>query len=130
MARDKFTKLELQIMQALWDNGKASIREIQETFPEADRPAYTTIQTTVYRLEGKNAVRRVKKISNAHIFEAVVSRNAAQTRLIDDLLGLFGGRTQPVMAHLIESGRLTMDDVKEAERTLRMLSKKEKRETS
>jgi BlaI family penicillinase repressor len=126
MAQTKFTKLELQIMQALWDNGKASIREIQETFPEPDRPAYTTIQTTVYRLEGKNAVRRVKKISNAHIFEAVVSRNAAQHRLIDELLGLFGGRTQPVMAHLIESGRLTMDDVKEAEQTLRRLSRKDK----
>src|SRR5271156_5852624 len=124
MTKTKFTRLELEIMQALWDNGKASIREIQESFPEARRPAYTTVQTTVYRLEAKNALRRVKKISNAHIFEAVVSRNAAQTRLIDDLLGLFGGRTQPVMAHLIESGRLTMDDVKEAERTLRMLSKK------
>ena len=124
MTRTKFTKLELQIMQALWDHGKVSIREIQETFPERDRPAYTTIQTTVYRLEGKNAVRRVKKISNAHIFEAVVSRNAAQGRLIDELLGLFGGRTQPVMAHLIESGRLTMDDVKEAEQTLRRLSNK------
>ncbi len=124
MTKTKFTRLELQIMQALWDNGKASIREIQETFPEPDRPAYTTVQTTVYRLEAKNAVRRVKKISNAHIFEAVVSRNAAQGRLIDELLGLFGGRTQPVMAHLIESGRLTMDDVKEAEQTLRRLSKK------
>jgi len=124
MAQTKFTKLELQIMQALWDNGKISIREIQETFPEPDRPAYTTIQTTVYRLETKKAVRRVKKISNAHIFEAVVSRNAAQGRLIDELLGLFGGRTQPVMAHLIESGRLTMDDVKEAEQTLKRLSKK------
>jgi BlaI family penicillinase repressor len=124
MTQTKFTKLELQIMQALWDNGKISIREIQETFPEAERPAYTTIQTTVYRLETKKAVRRVKKISNAHIFEAVVSRNAAQGRLIDELLGLFGGRTQPVMAHLIESGRLTMDDVKEAEQTLKRLSKK------
>ena len=126
MAKTKFTRLELQIMQALWDNGKASIREIQETFPERDRPAYTTVQTTVYRLETKNAVRRVKKISNAHIFEAVVSRNAAQTRLIDELLGLFGGRTQPVMAHLIESGRLTMGDVKEAEQALRRLSGKDK----
>jgi predicted transcriptional regulator len=126
MPQTKFTKLELQIMQALWDNGKISIREIQETFPEPDRPAYTTIQTTVYRLETKKAVRRVKKISNAHIFEAVVSRNAAQGRLIDELLGLFGGRTQPVMAHLIESGRLTMDDVKEAEQTLKRLSGKGK----
>jgi len=120
----KFTKLELQIMRALWDHGKISIREIQETFPETDRPAYTTIQTTVYRLEAKKALRRIKKISNAHIFEAVVSRNAAQGRLIDELLSLFGGRTQPVMEHLIESGRLTMDDVKEAEQTLKRLSKK------
>src|SRR5882757_7389051 len=126
MPKTKFTKLELRIMQALWDSGKASIREIQEAFPERDRPAYTTIQTTVYRLETKKAVRRVKKISNAHIFEAVVSRQAAQRRLIDDLLGLFGGRTQPVMAHLIESGKLTLDDVRAAERTLRKLAKKDK----
>jgi BlaI family transcriptional regulator, penicillinase repressor len=123
MATTKFTKLELQIMQALWDHGAVSIREIQEAFPEKDRPSYTTVQTTVYRLEGKGAVRRVKKISNAHIFEAVVSRKAAQRRLIDELLGLFGGRTQPVMAHLIESGQLTLDDVKEAEKTLRKLEK-------
>ena len=126
MAEPKFTKLELQIMQALWDNGAISIREIQETFPERGRPSYTTVQTTVYRLEGKHAVRRVKKISNAHIFEAVVSRNAAQHRLIDDLLGFFGGRTQPVMAHLIESGKLTLDDVKEAEKALRKLERKDK----
>lgn len=112
-------------MQALWDRGAVSIREIQEAFPEKDRPSYTTVQTTVYRLEGKGAVRRVKKISNAHIFEAVVSRKAAQRRLIDELLGLFGGRTQPVMAHLIESGKLTLDDVKEAEKTLRRLERKE-----
>lgn len=126
MGQAKFSKLELQIMQALWNHGKASIREIQEAFPEKGRPAYTTIQTTVYRLEAKDAVRRIRKISNAHIFEAVVSRSAAQTRLIDELLGLFGGRTQPVMAHLIESGRLTMDDVREAEQALKKLSKKEK----
>src|SRR3569833_262276 len=122
----KFTKLELGIMQALWDSSRISIRENQETKPEPDRPAYTTIQTTVYRLEAKGAVKRVRKISNAHIFEAVVSRDAAQTRLIDELLGLFGGRTQPVMAHLIETGRLTMDDVKEAEQALKRLSKKDK----
>jgi predicted transcriptional regulator len=126
MAAAKFTKLELQIMQALWDRGPISIREVQESFPEKSRPSYTTVQTTVYRLEGKGAVRRVRKISNAHIFEAVVSRKAAQRRLIDDLLGLFGGRTQPVMAHLIESGKLTMDDVQEAERMLRKLSKEDK----
>jgi predicted transcriptional regulator len=126
MATTKFTKLELQIMQSLWDHGAVSIREIQESFPEPQRPSYTTVQTTVYRLEGKGAVRRVKKISNAHIFEAVVSRKAAQRRLIDELLGLFGGRTQPVMAHLIESGKLTLDDVKDAEKTLRRLERKEK----
>ena len=94
--------------------------------PAKGRPAYTTIQTTVYRLEGKAALRRVKKISNAHIFEASVSRNEAQGRLIDELLGLFGGRTQPVMAHLIESGKLTLDDVQEAEKTLKKLARKEK----
>jgi BlaI family transcriptional regulator, penicillinase repressor len=126
MPQPKLSKLELQIMQVLWDRGALSIREIQEGFPENDRPAYTTIQTTVYRLETKKAVQRVKKISNAHIFEATVSRQSAQRRLIDDLLGLFGGRSQPVMAHLIEAGKLTMDDVKEAERLLKELSTKEK----
>src|SRR5882724_10327305 len=125
MALPKLSKLELQIMEALWTRGAASIREIQEAFPEPDRPAYTTIQTTVYRLESKKALRRVKKISNAHIFEAAITQNAAQGRLIDDLLSLFGGRTQPVMAHLIETGRLTMDDVKEAEKTLKRLAKKD-----
>jgi BlaI family transcriptional regulator, penicillinase repressor len=122
----KLTKLELQIMEALWTRGEASIREIQESFPEKKRPAYTTIQTTVYRLEAKKAVRRVKKVGNFHIFEAAVSRNAAQRRLIDDLLVLFGGRTQPVVAHLIESGRLTLQDVKEAESLLRQLERKDK----
>jgi BlaI family transcriptional regulator, penicillinase repressor len=126
MPQPKLSKLELQIMQALWDHGAISIREIQEAFPERDRPAYTTIQTTVYRLEAKRAVRRVKKIGNAHIFEAIVTRQGAQRRLIDDLLGLFGGRTQPVMAHLIEAGKLTMDDVKEAEKLLKELARKEK----
>jgi BlaI family penicillinase repressor len=126
MALPKLTKLELQIMDALWNLGASSIREVQESFPARNRPAYTTIQTTVYRLEAKQAVRRVKKISNAHIFEAVVSRGAAQSRLIDDLLALFGGRTQPVMAHLIESGKLTLDDVQEAEKALKELAKKEK----
>ena len=126
MAGPKLAKLELQIMETLWSRGPVSIREIQEAFPEKGRPAYTTIQTTVYRLEGKKAVRRVKKVGNFHIFEAAVSRTAAQRKLIDDLLALFGGRTQPVMAHLIESGRLTLDDVKEAEKTLRQLERKEK----
>jgi BlaI family transcriptional regulator, penicillinase repressor len=124
MALPKLTRLELQIMDALWTHGASSVREIQERFPEKDRPAYTTVQTMVYRLETKKAIRRVKKIGNAHIFEAAISRNAAQRRLIDDLLSFFGGRSQPVMAHLIESGNLTLDDVKEAEQTLRKLGKR------
>src|SRR5580692_961530 len=126
MREPKLGNLELQIMETLWTRGQASIREIQEAFPERARPAYTTIQTTVYRLEGKKAVRRVRKLGNFHIFEAAVSRSAAQRKLIDDLLTLFGGRTQPVMAHLIESGKLTLEDVKEAEKTLRRLEGKDK----
>jgi len=126
MTEPKLSKLELQIMEALWTRGSASIREIQEAFPEKDRPAYTTIQTTVYRMETKGALKRVRKVGNFHIFEAAVSRNAAQRRLIDDMLALFGGRTQPVMAHLIESGKLTLGDVKDAEKLLRKLEKKEK----
>jgi len=125
MAEPKLAKLELRIMETLWSRGKASIREIQESFPEKDRPAYTTIQTTVYRLEAKKAVRRVKKVGNFHIFEPAVSRTAAQRRLVDDLLALFGGRSQPVMAHLIESGKLTLADVKEAEKMLRKLERKD-----
>jgi BlaI family transcriptional regulator, penicillinase repressor len=125
MLKPKLTKLELQIMEALWGQGTASIREIQEAFPARERPAYTTIQTTVYRLEAKGAVRRFKKISNAHIFEAVVSRHAAQGRLIDELLGLFGGRTQPIIAHLIESGKLTIEDVREAEKYLQRIREKD-----
>lgn len=126
MAGPRLTKLEFQIMETLWTQGQLSIREIQEAFPEENRPAYTTVQTTVYRLEGKKVVRRVKKVGNFHIFESAVSRNAAQRRLIDDLLGLFGGSTQPVMAHLIESGKLTLQDVKEAEKALRRLERKDK----
>jgi BlaI family transcriptional regulator, penicillinase repressor len=126
MSKPKLTKLELQIMETLWSRGSASIREIQETFSEKGRPAYTTIQTTVYRLEGKRAVRRVKKVGNFHVFEAAVSRDAAQRKLVDDLLALFGGSTQPVMAHLIESGKLTLEDVKEAEKILQKLATKEK----
>jgi predicted transcriptional regulator len=124
MASPKLTRLELQIMDALWTHGASSVREIQECFPDKDRPAYTTVQTMVYRLEAKKAVRRVKKIGNAHIFEAAISRSAAQRRLIDELLSFFGGRSQPLMAHLIESGNLTLDDVKEAEQTLKKLGKK------
>ena len=126
MALPKLTKLELQIMEALWSHGASSVREIQERFPEKNRPAYTTVQTMVYRLEGKKAIRRVKKIGNAHIFEALVPRDAAQRRLIDDLLDFFGGRMQPVMAHFIESGKLTLEDVKQAEQVLRRLKKKDR----
>ena len=121
MTLPRLTKLELQIMETLWSRGALSVREIQEVFAERDRPAYTTVQTMVYRLESKKAIRRVKKIGNAHIFEAVVSRRAAQRRLIDELLDFFGGNSQPVMAHLIESGSLTLEDVKEAEQTLKKL---------
>jgi len=126
MPMPRLSKLELQIMEALWSRGACSVREILETFPERNRPAYTTIQTTVGRLEAKKAVRRAKKISNAHIYEAIVSRQAAQRKLIDELLGLFGGRTQPVMAHLIETGKLTLEEVREAERVLEAMEKKEK----
>jgi BlaI family transcriptional regulator, penicillinase repressor len=128
MALPRLTKLELQIMEALWNRGASSIREIQQDFPERNRPAYTTVQTTVYRMEGKKVLRRVKKIGNAHIFEATISRQAAQGRLIDELLALFGGRTQPVMAHLIETGKLTLNDVREAEKMMRRLTKKGKSE--
>ena len=127
MALPRVTKLELQIMEALWTRGACSVREIQEAFAEKERPAYTTVQTIVYRLEAKKAVRRVKKVGNAHIFEPVVSRAAAQRRLIDELLSFFGGRSQPVVAHLIEAGKLTLDDVQEAEQLLRKLPRKEGR---
>ena len=117
----RLTGLEMQIMETLWTRGEASIREAQEAFPAKSRPAYTTVQTTINRMEVKGVVRRVKKVGNFHIFAATVSRDAAQRRLVDDLLALFGGRTQPVMARLIESGKLTMADVKEAEKLLRKM---------
>ena len=123
MPGPKLSKLELRIMDTLWARGESSIRELQEAFPAKSLPAYTTVQTTVYRLEAKGAVKRAKKVGNFHVFVAAVSRDSAQRRLIDDLLALFGGRTQPVMSHLIESGKLTLDDVKEAEKTLRRLQK-------
>jgi predicted transcriptional regulator len=121
----KLSKLELQIMEALWSRGPCSVREIQESFPTKKRPAYTTVQTMVYRLETKKALRRVKKIATALIFEATVSREAAERRLIDDLLGLFGGRSRPIMAHLIDSGTLTLEDVREAEKALLKRGEKE-----
>jgi BlaI family transcriptional regulator, penicillinase repressor len=126
MPLPKLTKLELQIMEALWSRGPCSVREIQESFPARKRPAYTTVQTTVYRLEVKKVLRRTRKIATALIFEASVSREAAQRRLVDDLLSLFGGRSRPIMAHLIDSGTLTLDDVRDAEKTLLKLAKLEK----
>ncbi len=126
MATPKLSKLELQIMEKLWDRGQSSIREIQEAFPEKGRPGYTTIQMTIYRMEVKKVVRRVKKVGNFHVFEALVSRDAAQQRLVDELLALFGGRTQLVMTHLVKSGKLRLEDVKEAEKELRKLDRKDK----
>jgi BlaI family transcriptional regulator, penicillinase repressor len=125
LPKPKLTKIELRIMDALWTAGVSSVREIQEALPAKNRPAYTTVQTMVYRLEGKGAVRRVKKIGNAHVFEAAISRDSVQRRLVDDLLAFFGGKIQPVMAHLVESGRLSLEDVKEAEKTLKRLSRKD-----
>src|SRR6187399_1790557 len=122
MKPPKLARLELQILEVLWSRGNASIREIQEAFPEP-RPAYTTIQTTVYRLETKGAVRRARKISNAHIFEPLIARDVARHRLLDDILGLFGGRAQPMMAQLAEAGKLTLDDVRELEKTIEKLDK-------
>lgn len=126
MANARLSRLELQILEALWTHGPCAVREVQEQFPEDSRPAYTTVQTMLYRLEAKKVVRRIKKIGNAHIFEAAVSRASAQRRLIDDFLGLFGGQAQPVMAHLIQTGKLTLDDVREAERLLKALEDKGK----
>ena len=126
MPLPKLTRLELQIMEALWTRGPCSVREIQESFPARKRPAYTTVQTTVYRMETKKILRRTRKIATALIFEAAVSREAAQRRLVDELLSLFGGRSRPIMAHLIESGSLTLEDVREAERTLLGIAGEEK----
>jgi predicted transcriptional regulator len=124
MPDPRLSKLEFQIMETLWSKGDSSIREILESFPAKRRPAYTTVQTTVYRMEVKEVVRRVKRVGNFHIFAAAISRDAAQRRVIDDLLALLGGRSQPVMAHLIESGKLSLEDVKDAEKTLKSLSRR------
>ena len=126
MSKPKLTKLELQILDVLWTRERASIREIQEAFPEP-RPAYTTIQTTVYRLEGKKAVRRVRKISNAHIFEPLVAREVARHRLLDEILAFFGGQAQPMMAQLAEAGKLTLEDVRELEKIVKRQSKPERK---
>src|ERR1041384_5401068 len=126
MPKPRLTKLEMQVLEALWQKGASSVREIQETFPEPGRPAYTTVQTVVYRLERKKALRCVKRISNANIFEAVISRNDAHRRFVDELLAVFGGRAKLGMAHLVESGELTLEDIKEAEKALRKPSRKGK----
>jgi BlaI family transcriptional regulator, penicillinase repressor len=124
----KFSSAELQVMEEFWKNGRLSVREIQESFPETDRPPYTSIQTIVYRLEKKGAVRRLRKIGNAHIFEAVTSRQEARGRFVDDLLSLFGGKAQSIMAHLVESGKLTRKDIKETEKLINELEQKRHRE--
>jgi len=126
MPHPKLTKLELQVMEAFWQKGPCSVREVQQAFPERNRPAYTTVQTIVYRLERKKVVRCIKWIGNAKIFESVVSRDDAQRSFVDELVSLFRGRTQLMMAHLIQSGELTRDDIKEAEKMLRSHSRKEK----
>jgi BlaI family transcriptional regulator, penicillinase repressor len=124
----KLSPAELQVMEEFWKNGRLSVREIQESFPETDRPPYTSIQTIVYRLEQKGAVRRLRKIGNAHIFEAVTSRQEARGRFVDDLLSLFGGKAQSIMAHLVESGKLTRKDIKETEKLISELEQKRHRE--
>jgi predicted transcriptional regulator len=126
MAGERLSRLEIQIMETLWTRGEASIREMQEAFPEKKRPGYTTIQTMVYRMETKKAVRRVRKVGNFHLFAAAISRDSAQRRLVDDLLAMFGGQSRPVVAHLIGAGKLTLDDVKYAEKTLKGLRKGDK----
>ena len=126
MSPPRLTRFELQIMDVLWNSGPVSVREIQEALPAGGRPAYTTVQTMVTRLEAKKAVRRVKKIGNAFIFEALITRSTAMRRVIDELLSFFGGRTQPVVAHLIEAGKLTLEDVQHIERHLRELSRDKK----
>jgi len=127
----KLSKLEFQVMEALWGKGdvpggELSIREILDALPARRRPAYTTIQTTVYRMEAKGVVRRMRKVGNFHLFAAAITRDAAQRKLIDELLALLGGRPQPVMAHLVETGKLSIEDVKEAEALLRRHSEKGK----
>ena len=124
MPRPKVTRFELQLLEQLWKLGSASVREVQESLPEKDRPAYTTVQTIMYRLEDKKAVRRVKKVGNAHIFEALATRKAVYRRLVEDLLDLFGGSAAPMMAHLAESGKLSLEDIRNAERILARLEKK------
>ncbi|HEY6346044.1 MAG TPA: BlaI/MecI/CopY family transcriptional regulator [Bryobacteraceae bacterium] len=126
MPSPKLSRLELRIMETLWSKGPSSIRELQEAFPEGQRPAYTTVQTVLYRLEWKKAVRRTKKVSNAHVFEPIISRNSVMRRMIDELVGVFGGRALPIVTHLIDSGRLSREEVREAQKALRDLARKDK----
>jgi predicted transcriptional regulator len=127
MALPKLSNLEMRIMEMLWAHGSLSVREMQEKFPAKGRPAYTTVQTMVTRLEAKKALRKTRKTGSAHIFEAAIPRDMARRRLIDDFLAVFGGETQPIMTHLIEAGKLSLDDVQDAERHLRELQKKDKK---
>ena len=122
MAMTRLTKLEIQIMETLWAKGEASIREMQDAFPEKKRPGYTTVQKTVYRMEDKGVLHRVRKVGNFHMFAPTVSRGVAQRRLVDDLLAMFGGEARPVVAHLIDAGKLTLEDVEFAEKTLKGLT--------
>jgi predicted transcriptional regulator len=123
--KSELSRQEIKILEEFWKHGRLSIREIQESFPKKHRPPYTTIQTIVYRMEEKGALRRIRKIGNAHVFEAIVSREQARGHAIEDLLALFGGRTQTVMAHLVESGKLTRDDIRQAERLIDELEQRE-----
>ena len=120
----KLAQPELAVMEEFWKQGRLSIREVQEAFPEKQRPPYTSIQTIVYRLEERGLLRRIRKIGNAHIFEAVISKQEASVRFVDDLLRLFGGRAQTVMAHLVESGKLTRKDIRDAEKLIDELERK------
>ena len=126
MPPPKLSRLELQVMDALWSKGPCSIRELLEAFPGKDRLAYTTVQTVVYRLEEKKAVCRTSKFGNAHVFEAVISRESARHRMIDDLVALFGGRRLPIVTHLIESGKLSSEELREARAALRKATNQEK----
>jgi len=128
MRLPKLSKLEMQIMEVLWTAGPSAIREIQESFGPKNRPAYTTVQTMVYRLEAKKALRRAKKIGNAHIFEPIVARDVTRHRLLDEILSFFGGRPQPMMAQLAEAGKLTLNDIRELEQTIRKLDLQQKTE--
>ena len=123
MTEARLSKLEIQIMETLWTKSEASIREMQDAFPAKKRPGYTTVQTMVYRMEAKQLVRRVRKVGHVHMFAATVTRDAAQRRLVDDLLAMFGGQSRPVVSHLIDAGKLTLDDVEFAEKTLKQLKK-------